>query len=235
MTTASIGGLEVTAFSSLEDAARQIVTDNEVIPGFAVAVNPEKVMMAQRDATINHVLQSATLRYPDGMGVVKTMAKKGVQSARIPGCELWLTLMQRCAAMNTPVAIIGASQQVNQQTADKLKSEGVNVVFAQDGFFDNEQTVIDQITASGAKVISVAMGSPKQEQLIMRFREQHADAFYMGVGGSYDVYTGHVKRAPALFCKLHLEWFYRLCSQPTRYKRQLVLIDYAVKHFRGQL
>ena len=235
MTTVPIGGLEVTAFSSLQDAARQIVTDNHVIPGFAVAVNPEKVMMAQRDTTINHVLQSATLRYPDGMGVVKTMAKKGVQSARIPGCELWLTLMQRCAAMNTPVAIIGASQQVNRQAADKLKNEGVNVVFAQDGFFKDEQTLIDKISASGAKVISVAMGSPKQEQLIMRFREQYADAFYMGVGGSYDVYTGHVKRAPAIFCKLHLEWFYRLCSQPTRYKRQLALVNYLMMHLRRQL
>lgn len=235
MTTATIGGLEVTAFNSLEDAAQQIVSNNNVTSGFAVAINPEKVMMAQRDATINHVLQSATLRYPDGMGVVKTMAKKGVQTARIPGCELWLTLMKRCATMSTPVAVIGASAQVNQQTVDKLKSEGVNVVFAQDGFFDNEQNVIESIISSGAKVISVAMGSPKQEQLIMRFREHHPDAFYMGVGGSYDVYTGRVKRAPALFCKLHLEWFYRLCSQPTRYKRQLVLIDYAVSHFRGKL
>lgn len=235
MSTVNIGGLEITAFDSVEDAASQIVTDQHVTPGFAVAINPEKVMMAYRDPTINHVLQSATLRYPDGMGVVKTMAKKGVKSSRIPGCELWLALMQRCAQTGTPVAIIGASHEVNQQTVTKLKLSGVNVVLAQDGFFENERNLIDTIKNSGAQVISVAMGSPKQEQLIMRCREHYPKAFFMGVGGSYDVYTGHVKRAPALFCKLHLEWFYRLCSQPTRYKRQLALLGYALKHFRGQL
>lgn len=205
------------------------------MPGFAVAVNPEKVIMAQRDQHINHVLQSATLRYPDGIGVVKTMAQKGVYSARIPGCDLWLSLMQRAAVKRIPVAIIGASPEVNRQAALKLTTDGVNVVYAQDGFFKDEQKVLEQIITSGAKVISVAMGSPKQEQLIMRFRAQYQDAFYMGVGGSYDAYTGNVNRAPAVFRNLHLEWFYRLCSQPTRYKRQLNLMSYLLRHIQKKL
>ena len=77
-----------------------------------------------------------------------------------------------------------------------------------------------------AKVVIVALGSPKQEQFIQRCKEQHPEAFYMGVGGSFDVYVGNVKRAPNFWIKLNLEWFYRLISEPKRIFRQYKLLKF---------
>ncbi|WP_139766913.1 WecB/TagA/CpsF family glycosyltransferase, partial [Salmonella enterica] len=88
-----------------------------------------------------------------------------------------------------------------------------------------------RIHASGAKIVTVAMGSPKQELLMRDCREVHPHALYMGVGGTYDVFTGHVKRAPKIWQNLGLEWLYRLLSQPRRITRQMRLLRYLRWHY----
>ena len=87
----------------------------------------------------------------------------------------------------------------------------------------------------GAKIITVAMGSPRQEILMRDCRQVYPDALYMGVGGTYDVFTGHVKRAPKVWQNLGLEWLYRLLSQPSRITRQLRLLRYLGWHYSGRL
>ncbi|MGR5112132.1 WecB/TagA/CpsF family glycosyltransferase [Vibrio jasicida] len=225
--TCTIGGLEISAYDSMEHAVDSILHKGNVVSGFAVAVNAEKIVSSYEKAEVKNILESATIRYPDGAGVSLVMSKRGCPSARIPGCDLWLELMKGSAPLSVPVFIVGAKPEVNQQTVDKLKQDlSVNVVDSCDGYFKDEAELIERIKQSQAKVVTVALGSPRQENFINKCREVYPEAFYMGVGGTYDVFTDRVKRAPQWAQKYNLEWFYRLACQPTRITRQLKLVKY---------
>jgi UDP-N-acetyl-D-mannosaminouronate:lipid I N-acetyl-D-mannosaminouronosyltransferase len=232
-----IGPVQVGAYLDQQQLLEIIVDEQgQVLAGSAIAINPEKIMTARQDQAVATMLNQAEIRYADGIGVVAVMRlrlKRPIQ--RIPGCELWQALMLRCARFQLPVYLVGAKPEVLAQTEAKLLQQQVKVVGATDGYFDDEQHVITAIKQSGAQVISVAMGSPKQEQFIERCKQQLPECFFMGVGGSYDVFTGNVKRAPAFWCKLHLEWAYRLLSQPSRLGRQGKLFHYLWLVLRGRL
>lgn len=236
-----VSGIPVAAFSGMDEAVSAVISpqDHCVIPGFAIAINPEKIMKARLDGNLKDVLLSASLRFADGIGVVWALRFKGAKAVRrIPGCELWENLMHRAGGLNVPVFLVGSQASVLDRVSSKLSSQfGVNIAGKQDGFFgpDNEAGVIERIKASGAKIVTVAMGSPKQELFITRCRAAYPEAFYMGVGGTYDVFVGTVQRAPAWACALNLEWFYRLSKQPTRLGRQLVLVKYVVILLSGRL
>lgn len=138
----------------------------------------------------------------------------------------------------TTVFLVGGKPEVLAQTEAKLRNQwNVNIVGSQDGYFKPEQrqALFERIHASGAQIVTVAMGSPKQEIFMRDCRLVHPDALYMGVGGTYDVFTGHVKRAPKIWQTLGLEWLYRLLSQPSRIKRQLRLLRYLRWHYTGNL
>ncbi|MDP5135625.1 WecB/TagA/CpsF family glycosyltransferase [Rheinheimera baltica] len=233
----NIGPVPVSAFVDMQQLLTFIIRDDaSVYAGSAIAINPEKVLSAMRSADIAAVISGADIRYADGIGVVKVMRSRLKQNVqRIPGCELWQQLMKRAAAYNVPVFIVGAKPEICQQTADKLLEQHVNLVGRVDGYFTDEGALITQIKQSGARIVTVAMGSPKQELLIQRIRAQHPECFYMGVGGTYDVFTGNVKRAPPLWCKLNLEWAYRLLAQPSRIGRQLGLLRYVWLYWTGKI
>lgn len=226
----NIGGVEVSSFDSIDSLIEQaIILDSGINPGVAIAINPEKVIAARQNSSVMQIINQATLKYPDGAGVAYVMSKKlGRKVPRIPGCELWECLMRRSAETNVPVYLVGAGEEVISLTKDKLVSLGVNIVGYQNGFFDhaNPKSVIDKIANSGAKIVSVALGSPKQELFIFECQKLMPDTFFMGVGGTYDVFTNNVKRAPKIFRTLNLEWLYRLLSQPSRLFRQGRLVEY---------
>lgn len=232
-----IGPVEVSAFRDMTQLLEFIINEQgQVFAGSAIAINPEKILTAMKNDAINAVIQQADIRYADGIGVVKVMRKRlKRQVQRIPGCELWQELMKRAATYHVPVFIVGAKPEILEQTRAKLVQQGVTVVGAIDGYFKDEAQLIEQIKQSGARIVSVAMGSPKQELLIQRIRQQHPDCYYMGVGGTYDVFTGNVKRAPELWCKLNLEWAYRLVMQPSRIGRQLGLLRYVWWYWIGKI
>lgn len=230
-----VGGLSIMPFSSMSEALDQVISGQHVTPGFGVSVNSEIVMLARQDPSLMAHINKAHLRFADGIGVVKTLSSKGYPNTRIPGCEFWEALMLRAAVANLPVMLIGAQPEVNKKAVTKLKQQGVSVVCGIDGYVSDESVIHDALATHQPKIVTVAMGAPKQEQLIVRLRKLYPDAFYLGVGGTYDVYTGHVKRAPKLFCDLHLEWFYRLCTQPTRIGRQWALAKYLALHLTRRL
>lgn len=233
----SIKGIPVASFSSMQEMIdTAIFSLSGVLPGVAVAINPEKIITALDDKETMDALLGATLRYADGIGVSYVMGKKQQSKVtRIPGCDLWQEVMRNAASKNIPVFLVGAKPHVIAATKQKLESWGVNVVGCQDGYFSEQQQVIEQIKQSGAKIVTVALGSPKQEKFIFDCKKSLPDAFYMGVGGTYDVFTGNIKRAPVLWQKLHLEWFYRLASQPSRLFRQTKLIRYVYYYFTKKL
>lgn len=226
----NVGGIDVAAYQSIDELiSTSILTTQGIQPGVGIAINPEKIMAAKNDPHIMSILQNATLRYPDGIGVSYVMQKRlGSKVARIPGCELWERLMLRSVEQQIPVFLLGATQSTVLQTYEKLTSLGVDVVGYKDGYFtkEQEQSVIDEIIKSGAKVVSVALGSPRQELFIFECIKYAPDSFFMGVGGTYDVFTNNVKRAPLFFRTLNLEWLFRLLSQPSRLFRQGNLLKY---------
>lgn len=232
-----IGQIEVSLFSSVSQAAAQIICFH--LDGFnnAIAINPEKLVRMRHDRDLLQASKAASINYADGIGVCMALgARSGQKIARIPGIELWEELMHRSTLNNVPVFILGGTKAINNITVEKLRAElGVNVVGQSDGYFDNHADVIEAIRNCKAKIISVALGSPKQELFIEKCREAGLTGFFMGVGGSYDVFSGRVERAPESFRNLGLEWLYRMLHQPSRIFRQKNLVTFVLLYLRRQL
>ena len=196
----------------------------------AVEDNPE----------VRALIEAAEFKYADGISVVRSLRKKYPQAevSRVAGADLWEALMERAGAQGTPVFLIGGKPEVLAETQAKLRERWkVNIVGSQDGYFsaDQRQQLFERVRDSGAKIVTVAMGSPRQEILMRDCRLVYPAALYMGVGGTYDVFTGHVHRAPKFWQNLGLEWFYRLLLQPSRIKRQFRLLRYLRWHYSGKL
>lgn len=235
-----VGGISVLVHRNMDEAINSILFPNgNILPGFAISLGPEMVMRAIENEDFMSALQSATFIFADGIGVVWALHRKGYKKAvRIPGCELWEHVMKRAGSVCLPTYLVGAKQSVLDIVNEKLiGSFGVNVVGMQHGFFedDDEIGIINKIKASGASIVTVAIGSPKQEIFIKRCREVHPNAFYFGVGGTYDIFSGSVKRAPRWVCDLNMEWFYRLVTDPSRIRRQTALIKFLWLLLRNKL
>lgn len=235
-----IRGVALYGFNSMASFVDFLMPEKGIRTGTLVAINAEKILTAEQDEGLNTLLQHAEFKYPDGISIVRSIRKKypGAPVNRIAGADLWEALMERAGREGTPVFLIGGRQAVLEETCDKLRRQwNVNIVGAQNGYFTpaERDALFMRVAASGAKLVTVALGSPRQEQLMLACREHWTHALYMGVGGTYDVFTGHVKRAPKMWQNMGLEWLYRLIRQPSRWRRQLKLLKYLRYHWRGDL
>ena len=218
-----LNGVCIYPFSSV-DELMSYVLDRK---GILVAINAEKILHAtdQTRAIINR-----NIGYCDGSGALFALKQKGYTSAcKIPGCELWLNIVRTFYKTKT-FYLIGAKPQVINETVKKLKQEfeGIQILGYRDGYINSEKDkicLIADIKEKKTDVVFVAMGSPKQE-LLMEDIQCHHKAIYQGLGGSFDVYTGHVQRAPKWWVNHNLEFAYRLIKEPKRIKRQIYLIKY---------
>ncbi len=215
-------------FDSIDSAVSFIITEGKAKT--AIAINPEKIVISIKDYNVRQHILNADIRYLDGYGtVIVARLKTSCSYPRIPGCELWENIMEEAGKFNKKVFLVGGTEDIILRTKLKLEKDfNTPVCGYHNGYFDDDDIVIRQIIASKPDIVTVAMGSPKQEVFMAKCRALGLDSFMMGVGGTYDVFTGNVKRAPMLFRRLNLEWFYRLCSQPTRYKRQINLVKFLV-------
>ena len=211
--------------------------------GTIFAVNPEKVMKAREDSVLMGYLESAGLLIPDGIGVVFAARFLGLGSMqRVPGSELMPAICERARDRGYKIFLFGASPEVNESVAKILPERypGIAIVGRQHGYFAAEEMpdVINRINTSGAQILFVALGSPKQEEWMACYLPELKVRVCQGVGGTFDVIAGKVNRAPTFFLKLHLEWFYRLVSDPRRMKRQTALPRFAwcviCEKFRGR-
>lgn len=236
----SLRGLQLIGWRDMQHALNYLFAEGRLRPGTLVAINAEKMLTAEDNPEVRDLINAAEFKYADGISVVRSVRKKFPQAqiSRVAGADLWEALMARAGQEGTPVFLIGGKPEVLAQTEAKLRAQWhVNIVGSQDGYFTSEQrqALFERIHASGAQIVTVAMGSPKQEIFMRDCRKIHPEALYMGVGGTYDVFTGHVKRAPKLWQNLGLEWLYRLLSQPSRITRQLRLLRYLRWHYTGNL
>ena len=216
--TYTLRGLQLIGWRDMQHALDYLFADGQLKQGTLVAINAEKMLTIEDNAEVRELINAAEFKYADGISVVRSVRKKYPQAqvSRVAGADLWEELMARAGKEGTPVFLVGGKPEVLAQTEAKLRNQwNVNIVGSQDGYFKPEQrqALFERIHASGAQIVTVAMGSPKQEIFMRDCRLVHPDALYMGVGGTYDVFTGHVKRAPKIWQTLGLEWLYRLLSQ----------------------
>jgi N-acetylglucosaminyldiphosphoundecaprenol N-acetyl-beta-D-mannosaminyltransferase len=197
-------------------------------PSIILAVNPEKIIRAQQDEQLLDLLWSADLLIPDGIGVVMAARILGLGRAeRVPGSELMPKLCERAASQGYTVFLFGASEEVNRQATIVLQDRypGIHIVGSHHGYVTDKEMsiVIADINKCQPNLLFVALGSPQQELWMARYVPLLKVKVCQGVGGTFDVIAGRVKRAPLLFRSMHLEWLYRLFSQPSRIFRQAAL------------
>ena len=188
-----------------------------------VTLNAEMVVAAQQDSLLDRIIRHAHLIVPDGAGVVWAIRLNGQEITRLPGIELAAGALARAAAGKQRVALLGGKPEVMEQLLEVLPQRypGINIVASHHGYFalDEQENIIDEIAAAEPQLLLIALGVPKQEYLIDQISSTLPHTVKIGVGGSFDVWTGQVKRAPAIMQKLSLEWLYRLCKEPWRASR----------------
>ena len=198
--------------------------------------NPEIVMLAKENPKYMEVLRKADLVVPDGIGVViASKIQKGDKlPERVPGYDLVQNTMKRAVKEGYKYYFFGSKPGIAEQAAEKMRQtyQGIQIVGTHDGYFKPEDipSIIQDINESGANIVLVALGAPKQEMWIEEYRNQLPNVrVAIGVGGSLDGMAGVVKRAPMIYQKLGLEWFYRLLKQPSRFVRMLVLPKFLIE------
>lgn len=212
-----LNGVKVYPFTS----AKELLDFVDERKGLLVAVNAEKVMKAneQTRSIINN-----NIGYADGAGVKVAMHKKGYKDVvRIAGCDLWLEIIRQSHQEKT-FYLVGGKQEVIDETIGKLKKEfpGIKILGYRNGYIKTKEertALIEDVVTKKPDVVFIAMGSPKQEILMSEMMKSHK-AIYQGLGGSFDVYTGRVKRAPKWWQEHNMEFLYRFLKQPQRFRRE---------------
>jgi len=183
-----------------------------------ITPNPEVIMMAKKDSELFSIIEKADLVVPDGEGVV--LASKDLKE-KVAGCDLVIKLLET-ATEQTTLYLLGAKPDVVVLAAKNIeqKYKNVSVVGYHSGYFDldQEKKITEEISLLKPHILLVGLGTPKQEKWIAKHKNLPVNVS-IGVGGTIDVLAGAVKRAPKIFIKLKLEWFYRLIRQPRRITR----------------
>lgn len=233
-------GIEIDAVTEAE--ALNIIT-GFVREGGAhqvVTANPEILDNATRNLPLHDLIRRAALVTADGQGVLLAGRILGTPfPARVTGIELAEALCRESAARDLSLYFLGAEPGVVDEAAAKMRAAypGVKIVGTHHGYFRNEgpAEVLADITRTQPDILLVGMGSPYQETFIDENLARCGVSVGIGVGGSFDVLSGRVQRAPEIFIRLRLEWLYRIASDRKRWKRALALPRFVLKVLRQRL
>jgi len=189
--------------------------------GQIVTINPEMFQTANTNKDFSTIINNAEMVVPDGVGVQLGLKLLGHKVSRIAGIDLGKALLKKSAFDSKKVALIGAKPDVIVKTCEKLKEEipQLNIVYSHDGYFKDSTEIINDVIKQNPDLILVALGSPKQEFFINELKGHLPNSIMIGLGGSFDVWSGTIQRAPEIYQKLGLEWLYRTIKEPTRFKR----------------
>lgn len=206
-----------------------------------LAVNPEKVVRAQSDGRLLSTLWNAGLVLPDGIGVVyavRRLYRRAIK--RVAGSDLMPAICAVAPRRGYRIFLYGASPEVNAETVRRLRARnpGINIVGHENGFVtdDDMPGLVDRINESEANVLFIALGSPRQELWMETYLPQLRHVrVCQGVGGTFDVIAGRVKRAPLVVRRSNLEWLYRLVTEPRRASRQVALPRFTYRVLREKV
>lgn len=189
--------------------------------GQIVTINPEMISEARKNKDFSEIVEHADLVVPDGIGVEIGLKILGHKVRRIPGIELGRALIVKFSDENKTVAFVGAKPEVVESAVKMLRTDiqNLNVVYFHDGYFKDANIIMDSLYQAKPDLVLVALGSPKQEFFIAEMKIRLPNSTFIGLGGSFDVWAGHVERAPEIYQNLGLEWLYRTIKEPKRFKR----------------
>ncbi|MCU0316246.1 MAG: WecB/TagA/CpsF family glycosyltransferase [Fimbriimonadaceae bacterium] len=189
-------------------------------PNLIVTADSSGLVIAQEDPDLAEIYQAASLATADSIGVVWALKRKGAKASRVSGVDLVSKLCDLSAAKGYRIGIIGAAPGIADQAAERLRllHPGVNIVGTRHGYFpcDDDEVVAQEVKVWESEILFVAMGIPRQEKFIQKTLPIIQAKVALGVGGSFDVFSGKVKRAPKIVQRLHLEWLWRLLSNPKK-------------------
>ena len=193
-----------------------------------VTLGTEMVVYAQRDASFREIVNNSALSVCDTIGLLAVARSRGAAlKTRVTGVELVVDLCARAAELGTGIFLFGGAEGVAADAAAILETRfpGLVISGVRNGFYttEDEAGIVAAIRNTGAKILFAGLGSPRQEYWLSKHLAATGCAVGIGVGGSFDVLSGRTKRAPFLWQRLGLEWFYRLVSEPSRFRRQLAL------------
>lgn len=202
-----------------------------------VTANPEIVMQANNDAAfMNLIKNDADFITADGIGIVLAGKIQHIPvKERVTGYDMFVWFLKIANEQKKRVYLIGAKAEIASLVDAKLRKEypDLQIAKVEDGYFKEDlETVAKRIKAAKPDMVFAALGCPRQEQLLAILKKQGVPAIMMGVGGSFDVFSGKVRRAPKFFQKIHLEWFYRLATNPARIGRMQALPKFIVNVYR---
>ena len=220
------------------DLVREFIASGK--PHIIVTADASSIVSAQRDADFRDLVNNADLVTPDGFGVIKGSALLGTPLIeRVSGVEIARQMCRMSAEDGFSIYFLGAAPGVADLAAENLKGQypGLNVAGTHDGYFDPSQDaeIAALVKASGAQALLVAMGIPRQEKFIRDNMDKLGTCVAMGVGGSFDVFSGKVKRAPEWFQNHGLEWLYRLVKDPSKISKVSSLPKFAAMVLKAKL
>ncbi len=186
-----------------------------------ITINPEMIMNAQKNRGFFEILNNSDLNIPDGVGVKIALRMKGIRQNQIRGVDFSRSLLKMASEMDLRVGFLGAKEEVVIKAKENFlkKLPNLNFCYTRNGYFDSIDDIIEEIKISQPQILLVGLGSPKQEEVIVKLKEVLKGCVFVGVGGSFDVFSGYTKESPLIFQKLGLEWLYRTVLEPKRLKR----------------
>lgn len=193
---------------------------------YIVTPNSEIVYDCLTNSELRGIINGADMVIPDGAGVVKaSRILETPLKEKVAGVELAENLLKVLARRGASLYLLGAKPGIAERAAEKMKTlaPGLTIAGVRDGYFKEDSEAVEAVRAAAPDVVYVCLGSPRQEQFIAAHLEEMGCHIAIGLGGSLDVFAGEAKRAPKIFIKLGLEWFYRLLKQPSRLGRMMRL------------
>ena len=226
--TADILGIPVDSVTMGEAVGKVVSFLSENKLHAVYTPNSEIIMAARRDPSLKEILRQADLLIPDGAGVVLAARILGRNlPQKVAGIDLVKNSFSACAHLKTRFFLLGGKPGVAEDAAKNIIRDypGVEISGFRHGYFspDEEKDVIEQINSSSTDILLVALGAPKQEKWIHKHKADLKVKVCIGIGGTLDVLSGRVRLAPEFFRRNGLEWLYRLCMEPRRYKRMMYL------------
>jgi N-acetylglucosaminyldiphosphoundecaprenol N-acetyl-beta-D-mannosaminyltransferase len=216
---------------TIEDVSRQSH------PKMIFAVNPEKIMLAQKDPQLRMILGEGDYLIPDGIGIILALrvlyGRRAWKFLRITGIDLMQSLLDQALRKGFRIFIFGSTPEVNSRFIKKIRRDypGLKLVGSEHGYIpENEYAyLLEKINSLNVDILFVGLGSPKQEKWLYLNKKALRVKVCMGVGGSMDVLAGKISRAPTWVRFLGLEWLFRLFREPDRLKRQMALPQFIIK------
>lgn len=190
-----------------------------------ISGNPEVLYNGIKNEFLkNSFTKEDALIIPDGVGTLLAAKINGIDiTEKIAGIEVMNMLLEEARDKNLKVFLLGAKEEILIKCKKKIKEsyDGIDIVGSNNGFFDldNCDDLIEKINESKADILFVAMGAPRQEVFIEKYKDKLCCKIFMGVGGSFDVFAGNVNRAPQFMINIGMEWLYRVAKEPWRIKR----------------